>query len=291
MMLGRTPGHMEAIRSMRDGVIADFEVAEEIIECFIRKVHNRRGFTNPKVIVCLPSGQTAGERRAINNSCLNAGARRSGADRRADGRGHRRRPANPRAHRLDGGGHRRRHHRGGPLFTLQQGPSPARVRVGGYKMDEAIISYMRRHHNLLDRRDHRRADQEGDRHRPLHPEDGVGLAIDVKGRDLMQGVPPVMRIGQQQAADAVAEPVAQIVEAVKVALPIPVPNLCPCGITEAMRLNLSAQGRKDGEQAVVRQPLRMKIAETIGVCGCNNFQRSLNSASRPFPVFNELLGF
>src|SRR6202000_237892 len=71
-MLGRTPGHMEAIRPMRDGVIADFEVAEEMIKHFIRKVHNRKGFVNPKVIVCVPSGATAVERRAINDSCLNA---------------------------------------------------------------------------------------------------------------------------------------------------------------------------------------------------------------------------
>src|SRR5260370_29243945 len=77
-MLGRTPGHMEAIRPMRDGVIADFEVAEEMIKHFIRKVHNRKGFVNPKVIVCVPSGATAVERRAINNSCLNASARRRG---------------------------------------------------------------------------------------------------------------------------------------------------------------------------------------------------------------------
>ena len=77
-MLGRTPGHMEAIRPMRDGVIADFEVAEEMIKHFIRKVQNRKGFVNPKVIVCVPSGATAVERRAINDSCLNASARRVG---------------------------------------------------------------------------------------------------------------------------------------------------------------------------------------------------------------------
>lgn len=77
-MLGRTPGHMEAIRPMRDGVIADFEVAEEMIKHFIRKVHNRKGFVNPKMIVCVPSGATAVERRAINDSCLNASARRVG---------------------------------------------------------------------------------------------------------------------------------------------------------------------------------------------------------------------
>src|ERR1700676_1578098 len=156
MMLGRTPGHMEAIRPMRDGVIADFEVAEEMIKYFIRKVHNRRGFTNPKGIVCVRTGATAGE---------------------------------------------------------------------GDKREEAIISYMRRHHNLLigETTAERIKKEIGS---ARSPEDGVGLAIDVKGRDLMQGVPREVRISEKQAADAVAEPVSQIVEAVKVALEATPPELC-----------------------------------------------------------------
>src|SRR5919109_1916470 len=76
MMLGRTPGNISAIRPLRDGVIADFEVAEEMIKHFIRKVHNRRTFTSPQVIVCVPSGSTAVERRAIQESAEAAGARR-----------------------------------------------------------------------------------------------------------------------------------------------------------------------------------------------------------------------
>src|SRR4030095_2470549 len=76
MMLGRTPGGIEAIRPMRDGVIADFEVAEEMIKHFIRKVHKRRSCANPVIIVCVPSGSTAVERRAIQESALSAGARR-----------------------------------------------------------------------------------------------------------------------------------------------------------------------------------------------------------------------
>src|ERR1700726_954791 len=73
-MLGRTPGNISAIRPMRDGVIADFEVAEEMIKHFIRKVHNRRSFANPMIIVCVPSGSTAVERRPIQESALSAGA-------------------------------------------------------------------------------------------------------------------------------------------------------------------------------------------------------------------------
>src|ERR1700751_5438721 len=76
MMLGRTPGYIQAIRPLRDGVIADFEVAEEMIKHFIRKVHNRRSFARPKIIVCVPSGSTAVERRAIQESAGSAGARR-----------------------------------------------------------------------------------------------------------------------------------------------------------------------------------------------------------------------
>jgi len=95
-MLGRTPGHMEAIRPMRDGVIADFEVAEEMIKYFIRKVHNRKGFVNPKVIVCVPSGATGrGAPRHQRQPALNASARRVGLIDEPMARCHRRRPADP----------------------------------------------------------------------------------------------------------------------------------------------------------------------------------------------------
>ena len=147
-MLGRTPGHIEAIRPMRDGVIADFEVAEEMIKYFIRKVHNRKAFTNPKVIVCVPSGATAVERRAINDSCLNASARRVGLI------------DEPMAAAI-GAGLPIHEPTGSMVVDIGGGTTEVAVlslsgivysrsvRVGGDKMDEAIISYMRRHHNLL----------------------------------------------------------------------------------------------------------------------------------------------
>src|SRR5438105_3515731 len=78
LMLGRTPGNIQAIRPLRDGVIADFEVTEEMVKHFIRKVHNRRSFATPQIIVCVPSGSTAVERRAIQESAESAGARRIG---------------------------------------------------------------------------------------------------------------------------------------------------------------------------------------------------------------------
>jgi rod shape-determining protein MreB and related proteins len=223
MMLGRTPGHMEAIRPMRDGVIADFEVAEEMIKYFIKKVHNRKGFVNPKVIVCVPSGATAVERRAINDSCLNASARRVGL------------MYEPMAAAI-GAGLPIHEPTGSMVVDIGGGTTEVAVlslsgivysrsvRVGGDKMDEAIISYMRRHHNLLvGETTAERIKKEIGTARP--PEDGFGVSIDVKGRDLMQGVPREVRVSEKQAADAVAEPAAQIIEAVKVALEATPPEL------------------------------------------------------------------
>jgi rod shape-determining protein MreB and related proteins len=223
MMLGRTPGHMEAIRPMRDGVIADFEVAEEMIKYFIRKVHNRKGFVNPKVIVCVPSGATAVERRAINDSCLNASARRVGL------------MYEPMAAAI-GAGLPIHEPTGSMVVDIGGGTTEVAVlslsgivysrsvRVGGDKMDEAIISYMRRHHNLLvGETTAERIKKEIGTARA--PEDGVGITIEVKGRDLMQGVPREVTVSEKQAADAVAEPAAQIIEAVKVALEATPPEL------------------------------------------------------------------
>ncbi len=222
MMLGRTPGHMEAIRPMRDGVIADFEVAEEMIKYFIRKVHNRKGFTHPKVIVCVPSGATAVEKRAIHDSCLNASARAVGL------------MYEPMAAAI-GAGLPIHEPTGSMVVDIGGGTTEVAVlslsgivysrsvRVGGDKMDEAITSYMRRHHNLLigETTAERIKKEIGNAQMP----ENDGLHIDVKGRDLMHGVPREVRVTERQAAEAIAEPVAQIVEAVKAALEATPPEL------------------------------------------------------------------
>ncbi len=222
-MLGRTPGHMEAIRPLRDGVIADFEVAEEMIKYFIRKVHNYKSFVNPKVIVCVPSGATAVERRAIKDSCLNAGARRVAL------------MDEPMAAAI-GAGLPIHEATGSMVVDIGGGTTEVAVlslsgvvysrsvRVGGDTMDEAIISYMRRSYNLLiGESTAERIKKEIGTARP--PEEGDGLAIDVKGRDLMQGVPREVRVAERQAAEALSEPVAQIVDAVRMALESTPPEL------------------------------------------------------------------
>ena len=148
LMLGRTPGSIQAIRPMRDGVIADFDVAEEMIKHFIKKVHKRGMFARPKIIVCVPHGATPVEKRAIRESVLSAGARQAGLI------------AEPIAAAI-GAGMPITDPTGSMVVDIGGGTTEVAVlslgdivyarsvRVGGDRMDEAIISYLRRQHNLL----------------------------------------------------------------------------------------------------------------------------------------------
>jgi rod shape-determining protein MreB len=223
-MLGRTPGNISAIRPLRDGVIADFEVAEEMIKHFIRKAHNRRGFASPMIIVCVPSGSTAVERRAIQESAESAGARRVLLI------------EEPMAAAI-GAGLPVTEPTGSMIVDIGGGTTEVAVislggivysrsvRVGGDKMDESIISYVRRNHNLLigESTSERIKMDIGAASTPEDGEDGPYR--EVKGRDLMNGVPREVLVSQRQIAESLAEPVSQIVEAVKVALENTPPEL------------------------------------------------------------------
>ncbi len=223
MMLGRTPGNIQAIRPLRDGVIADFEVAEEMIKHFIRKVHNRRSFVSPQVIICVPSGSTAVERRAIEDSAESAGARRVFLI------------EEPMAAAI-GAGLPVTEPTGSMVVDVGGGTTEVAVlslggivysrsvRVGGDKMDEAIIAYIRRNHNLLvgEGSAERIKKQIGS---ACLPEDGDGAVMEIKGRDLMNGVPKELVISERQIAESMADPVGAIIEAVKVALEHTAPEL------------------------------------------------------------------
>ena len=223
MMLGRTPGNIQAIRPLRDGVIADFEVAEEMIKHFIRKVHNRRSFASPQIIVCVPSGSTAVERRAIQESAVSAGARRVYLI------------EEPMAAAI-GAGLPVTEPTGSMVVDIGGGTTEVAVlslggivysrsvRVGGDKMDEAIIAYIRRNHNLLvGESSAERIKKEIGSACP--PEEGEGRMMEIKGRDLMNGVPKELVITERQIAESLQEPVSAIVEAVKVALENTAPEL------------------------------------------------------------------
>ena len=222
-MLGRTPGNITATRPLRDGVIADFEIAEEMIKYFMRKVHHRRRIGHPQVVVAVPSGSTPVERRAIRESAESAGARRVFLI------------EEPMAAAI-GAGLPVTEPTGSMVVDIGGGTTEVAVlslggivysrsvRVGGDKMDEAIIAYIRRHHNLLI--------GEGSAERikthigtACPPEDGVGGHMEIKGRDLRDGVPKELVINQSQIAESLAEPVGAIIEAVKVALENTAPEL------------------------------------------------------------------
>ncbi len=221
-MLGRTPGNIQAIRPLRDGVIADFEVAEEMIKHFIRKVHNRRGFASPLIIICVPSGSTAVERRAIQESAESAGARKVLLI------------EEPMAAAI-GAGLPVTEPSGSMIVDIGGGTTEVAVislggivyarsvRVGGDKMDEAIISYIRRTHNLLIGESSAERIKMEIGAASQGPEDGDYR--EVKGRDLMNGVPREVLVSRNQIAESLAEPVGQIVEAVKVALENTPPEL------------------------------------------------------------------
>jgi len=223
MMLGRTPGNITATRPLRDGVIADFEVTEAMIKHFIRKVHNRRSFVSPKMIICVPSGSTAVEQRAIQESAESAGASQVVLI------------EEPMAAAI-GAGLPVTEPSGSMVVDIGGGTTEVAVislggivyarsvRVGGDKMDEAIIAYIRRVHNLLigESTAERIKKEVGS---ACPPADGEGRQMHIKGRDLMNGVPKEIIITERQVAESLAEPVGQIVEGVKVALEHTAPEL------------------------------------------------------------------
>jgi rod shape-determining protein MreB len=221
-MLGKTPGNITAIRPMKDGVIADFTVTEQMLKQFIKKVHDSRLFSpSPRIIICVPCGSTQVERRAIRESALGAGASQVYPDRGADGRGHRRRPAGVRRDRLDGGRHRRRHHRSGRDLARRHGVR----RLGPRRRRQVRRGHRQLHPPQLrhaDRRDHRRK---------IKKEIGSAFPgsevkeMEVKGRNLAEGIPRSFTISSNEILEALTEPLNQIVSAVKIGLEQTPPEL------------------------------------------------------------------
>ena len=220
-MLGRTPGNISAIRPLRDGVIADFEVAEEMIKYFIRKVHNRRSFASPLVIICVPSGSTAVERRAIQESAESAGARRVflieepmaaaiGAGLPVT------EPTGSMVVDIGGGTTEV------AVLSLGGIVSARSVRVGGDKMDEAIISYIKRNYNLLIGE---RTAEEIKISIGSAYQIGEGKTIEIKGRDLVAAIPKTITVSDEEIRESLSEPLNAIVEAVRSALESTPPEL------------------------------------------------------------------
>ena len=216
-MLGRTPGKIEAIRPMKDGVIADFEVAEQMIKHFIEKANKgRRTMSNPQIVICVPSGATNVERRAIRESADAAGARRVFL------------VEEPVAAAI-GAGLPVGEPTGSMVVDIGGGTTEVAVlslggvvlstsiRSAGDKFDDAIIEYMRSTHKLaIGETTAERMKKEIGTACP--PDDGEGDTMHVKGRDLISGLPKEIAISQRQIAEALSEPVATIIDTIKRAL-------------------------------------------------------------------------
>ena len=215
-MLGKTPGKIEAIRPMKDGVIADFEVAEQMIKHFIQKVHKGRSITNPQIVICVPSGATNVERRAIRESADAAGARKVYLI------------EEPVAAAI-GAGLPVGEPTGSMIVDIGGGTTEVAVlslggvvlttslKAAGDKFDDSIIEYMRSTHKLaIGESTAERMKKEIGTACP--PDDGDGEKMHVKGRDLVTGLPKELSISERQIAEALSEPVAQIIDTVKRAL-------------------------------------------------------------------------
>ena len=222
-MIGRTPGSIVAVRPLKDGVIANFDLTAIMLKLFIQKAIKKGVFHRARVIICIPSGVTEVERRAVQDAAYKAGA--VDVDLIEE----------PMAAAI-GAGLPVTEPTGSMVVDIGGGTTEVAVlslggivyarsvRVGGDKMDSAIISYIRRNMNLLvgESSAERLKKEIGS---ACPPAKGEGRTMEIKGRDLMNGVPKEIEVSERQIAEALAEPVAAIVEAVKVALENTAPEL------------------------------------------------------------------
>lgn len=213
-MLGRTPGGITAIRPLRDGVIADFRVTEAMLKHFIRKVHNRRAWVRPRVVIAVPSGITEVEKRAVKESAENAGAREvyliEEPMAAAIGVGL---PVQEAAGNMIvdiGGGTTEV-----AIISLSGIVYSRSVRVAGDELDEAVINYMKRAYNLMI--GERTAEEIKLRIGSAFPL-GKETTMEVKGRDMVAGLPKTITITSQEVREAMLEPLNTIIDAVRTTL-------------------------------------------------------------------------
>lgn len=221
MMLGRTPGNIVAIRPMKDGVIADFEITEAMLRHFIRKVHNRTTLVRPRIIICVPSGITQVEKRAVRESAESAGAREVFLieEPMAAAIGAGLPITEPTSNMVVdiGGGTTEV-----AVISLAGIVYSKSVRVGGDKMDEAILQHIKRKYNLLIGLSTSEIIKTTIGN--AYPSDHVET-IEVKGRDLVTGIPKILTIDSDEVRKSISEQVETIVETVRIALEQTPPEL------------------------------------------------------------------
>ena len=222
-MLGKTPGNIVAIRPLKDGVIADFEITEAMLKYFIQKIHNKKSYARPRIVISVPSGITPVEKRAVKESAESAGAREVYLI------------EEPMAAAI-GVGLPITEPSGNMIVDIGGGTTEVAVislagivycnsvRVAGDKIDEAIIQYVKRKYNLLI--GERTAEMIKISIGSAYPNaDDEEMTMEIKGRDLVGGIPKTLEISSKEMREAIAEPVNAIVEAVRIALERTPPEL------------------------------------------------------------------
>jgi rod shape-determining protein MreB len=256
-MLGRTPGDIVATRPMKDGVIADFDITETMLRYFIRKVHNRRSLVRPRIIISVPSGVTQVEKRAVRESAESAGAREVylieepmaaaiGADLPI---------TEPTCNIVVdiGGGTTEV-----AVISLAGTVYSRSVRVGGDKMDEAILQHIKRKYNLLIGLQTAELIKitVGNAYPTDEPE-----FIEVKGRDLVTGIPKILTIDSEEVRKAISEQVETIVETVRIALEQTPPELSADVVDKGIVLTGGGALLKNLD-ALLREETRLPITIT-----------------------------
>ena len=278
-MLGRTPGQIQAIRPLREGVIAEFYVADEMIKNFIYKALGHNMLRGPMIVICVPSGATAVERKAIREAAENARARKVFLieEPMADAIGAGLPVSEPSGSMIVdiGGGTTEV-----AVISLGNIVYSRSVRVGGDKLDEAIINYIRRNHNLLVGESSAERIKKAIGSASI-PETGEGAKIEIKGRDLVNGVPKEVTVTERQIAESLAEPVSQIVEAVKVALEHTAPELAADIVDRGIVMTGGGALLKNLDQ-VLRQAtgLPVTVAEDPLTCVAMGTGRALEQSAK-----------
>ena len=276
MMLGRTPVKIDAIRPLRDGVIADFRVAAEMIKHFIHEVNQTRSWLGPTIIICVPSGSTPVERKAIQDAAEGAGGNQVWLveEPMAAAIGANLPVTEPTGSMIVDIG-------GGTtevgILSLGGIVYSRSVRVGGDKMDDAIISYIRRYHNLLI------GESTAEKIKKnigaaYPPEEGDGSTIEVKGRDLASGIPKEMILTERQISESLMEPVQQIVDAIKVALECTPPELSSDIVEKGIVLSGGGAMLKNLDYVIRKETsLPVFVAENPLLCVVNGCGKILEN--------------
>jgi len=284
-VIGRTPGSIVAVRPLKDGVIADFDMTTSMLQAFIRKAVKNRAFSKPRVIICIPSGITAVERRAVKESAQNAGAKRVSII------------EEPMAAAI-GAGLPVEEPTGSMIVDIGGGTSEVAVislggivtsrsvRVAGDEFDSSIINYIKKKYNLLI--GERTAENIKINIGSAYPFDDDELQMDIKGRNLLNGLPENILVTSVEIREALSEPLSHVIEAIKVTLEKTPPELASDIIDQGIMLAGGGALLKGLDMLIHAETgMPVKIAESPIDCVADGTGKVLENIDKLEDVLND----